>query len=65
LKYKLLEWRTRDITEVCQWIASTPALENARKQLNMSSEDFQGWLPQALVKSNAAVIEHDRLINLD
>lgn len=65
LKYKLLEWRNRDITEVCQWIASTPALENARKQLNMSSEDFQGWLPQALVKSNAAVIEHDRLINLD
>jgi glyoxylase-like metal-dependent hydrolase (beta-lactamase superfamily II) len=65
LKYKLLEWRTRDLKEVCQWIASTPALDNARKQLNMVPEDFQEWLPQALVKSHAAVIERDQLINLD
>ena len=65
LKYKLLEWRTRDIKAVCQWIGSTPVLENIRKQLNMTAEDFQEWLPQALLKSNAAVIEQDRLINLD
>jgi glyoxylase-like metal-dependent hydrolase (beta-lactamase superfamily II) len=65
LKYKLLEWRTRDIKEVYQWIGSTPVLENIRQQLNMTAEDFQEWLPQALIKSKAAVIEQDRLINLD
>jgi hypothetical protein len=40
-------------------------LENIRQQLNMTIEDFQSWLPQALVKSKAAVIERDHLINLD
>ena len=65
LKYKLLEWRSKEMTAVHQWIATTPVLENIRKQLNMATEDFQGWLPQALVKSNAAVIERDLLINLN
>jgi len=65
LKYKLLEWRTRDIREVCQWISSTPVLENIRQQLKMTAEDFQEWLPQALLKSNAAELEQGRLVNLD
>jgi glyoxylase-like metal-dependent hydrolase (beta-lactamase superfamily II) len=65
LKYKLLEWRTRDIQEVYQWIGSTPVLENIRQQLKMTAEDFQEWLPQALLKSNAAEIEQGRLVNLD
>lgn len=65
LKYKLLEWRTRDMTKVHQWIGSTPLLENVRRQLKMASEDFQEWLPQALVKSNVALIEQGRLINID
>ena len=65
LKYKLLEWRSREMKAVQQWIAITPVLENIRKQLNMTVEDFQEWLPQALVKSKAAVIEQDYLVNLD
>ena len=65
LKYKLLEWRRREMKAVHQWIGATPVLENIRKQLNMTVEDFQGWLPQALVKSKAAVIEQDHLVNLD
>jgi hypothetical protein len=31
----------------------------------MSVEDFQDWLVEALVKSKAAAIEHDFLINQD
>jgi glyoxylase-like metal-dependent hydrolase (beta-lactamase superfamily II) len=65
LKYKLLEWRSMEMKAVQQWIAITPVLENIRKQLNMTVEDFQEWLPQALVKSKAAVIEQDYLVNLD
>jgi glyoxylase-like metal-dependent hydrolase (beta-lactamase superfamily II) len=65
LKYKLLEWRRRELAEVNQWIAGTPALESIRKQLNMSVEDFQVWLVEALVKSKAAVTENSFLINQD
>jgi len=65
LKYKLLEWRRRELAEAHQWIAATPVLENVRKQLKMSSEDFQVWLVEALVKSKVAVIENDFLINQD
>jgi glyoxylase-like metal-dependent hydrolase (beta-lactamase superfamily II) len=65
LKYKLLEWRRRKLVEAKQWIIDTPVLENIRQQLNMSTEDFQVWLVEALVKSNAAVIENDCLINQD
>lgn len=65
LKYKLLEWRSRKLADAKQWIAGTPVLENIRKQLNMNAEDFQVWLIEALVKSKAAIIEKDRLVNLD
>lgn len=65
LKYKLLEWRSQEISGVNQWIAGTPALESIRQQMNLGMEEFQGWLVQALVKSNAAMIEQDRLVNLD
>ena len=64
LKYKLLEWRSHEMPKVKQWIAGTPVLENIRKQLNMSTEDFQVWLMEALVKSNAAVIQKDCLVNI-
>ena len=64
LKYKL-EWRSRKLVEVNQWIAGTPVLENISKQLNMSPNDFQVWLVEALVKSKAAIIEKDHLVNLD
>ena len=65
LKYKLLEWRSRKMIDANRWIAGTPALENIRKQLNMNAEDFQVWLVEALVKSKAATIEKDYLVNLD
>lgn len=65
LKYKLLEWRSQEIAKVNQWIAKTPALESIREQMNLSLEDFQIWLVEALVKSKAALIEKDYLVNLD
>jgi glyoxylase-like metal-dependent hydrolase (beta-lactamase superfamily II) len=65
LKYKLLEWRSQDMAEVNHWVATTPVLKNIRLQLNLSIEDFQTWLVQALVKSTAAVIEQNQLVNLD
>lgn len=65
LKYKLLEWRSKEMSAVKSWIAGTPALESIRKQMNLCSEDFEDWLMQALVKSKAAIIEKDCLVNLD
>ncbi|WP_438978966.1 MBL fold metallo-hydrolase [Polynucleobacter sp.] len=65
LKYKLLEWRNQEMVKVKQWIEATPALENVRQQLNLSAEDFQTWLVQALVKSKAATVEKNCLVNLD
>ncbi|CAM3796936.1 MBL fold metallo-hydrolase [Polynucleobacter antarcticus] len=65
LKFKLLEWRSMDMLSVDQWIAQTPILNQMRGQLQMSMEDFQKWLPHALVKSNAAKIEQGYLLNLD
>ena len=65
LKYKLLEWRSQEMAQVKQWISGTPALESIRQQMNLNNEDFQGWLVEALVKSKAAAIEKNHLINLD
>jgi glyoxylase-like metal-dependent hydrolase (beta-lactamase superfamily II) len=65
LKYKLLEWRRQEMAKVSQWIENTPALENVRQHLNLTAEDFQSWLVQALVKAKAATLEQDYLINLD
>jgi hypothetical protein len=31
----------------------------------MNAEDFQVWLVAALVKSKAAIIDQDNLVNLD
>jgi len=65
LKYKLLEWRSIEMQQVKQWIVKTPALLDAANQLNMATEEMAIWLPQALVKSHAARIEQELLINLD
>ena len=65
LKYKLLEWRNQDLARVNQWISGTPALESIRHQMNLGAEEFQAWLVQALVRSKAATIEKNHLINLD
>lgn len=65
LKYKLLEWRHQELARVNQWISGTPALESIRHQMNLGAEEFQAWLVQALVRSKAATIEKNHLINLD
>ncbi len=65
LKYKLLEWRSMEMTKVFEWISTTPALAHAAKQLNLEMSEFMKWLPQALVKSNAAQIQDNHLVNLD
>ena len=64
LKYRLLEWRSQNIKQVNDWIASTPALISAAKLLNMGMDEFTQWLPKALVKSGAAKLEGDLLIDL-
>jgi glyoxylase-like metal-dependent hydrolase (beta-lactamase superfamily II) len=64
LKYKLIEWRTQDIDLVHHWIANTPAMNSAAKQLNMDLADFVKWLPQALVKSGVAKLGEKHLIDL-
>jgi glyoxylase-like metal-dependent hydrolase (beta-lactamase superfamily II) len=63
LKYKLLDWRSKELVLVNQWISETPALHSAAKQLNMGMNDFCDWLTQALVKSGAAVIDDNYLID--
>ena len=65
LKYKLLEWRSMEMAKVFEWISTTPALAHAAKQLNLEMSEFMKWLPQALVKSNAAQIQDNHLVNLD
>ena len=64
LKYRLLEWRSRDISYVHHWIANTPALISAAKLLNMSMDEFTQWLPKALVKSGVAKLEGQNLVDL-
>ena len=65
LKYRLLEWRNRDIVQVNDWIAKTPALISAAKLLNMDMNEFVQWLPKALVKSGAAKLEGETLVDLN
>lgn len=64
LKYRLLEWRSRDMQQVDKWISKTPALISAAKLLNMDMDEFIQWLPKALVKSGAAKLEGDVLVDL-
>jgi glyoxylase-like metal-dependent hydrolase (beta-lactamase superfamily II) len=63
LKYRLMEWQSKDISEVVSWIERTPALQSAAHQLNMGIEEFARWLPQALVKSGAASFDGKYLID--
>ena len=63
LKYKLIEWQSRDLDEVKVWIERTPALRSAASQLNMDMNEFTQWLPHALVKSGAATCDGKYLID--
>ena len=61
LKYKLIEWRSKDLNEVNAWIVNTPALKSAANQLNMEIEALAQWLPQALVQSGVATLDGTNL----
>lgn len=63
LKYKLLEWRSKEIALVNEWILSTPALKDAAKHLHLDMNAFSQWLVQALVKSGAAKVDGAYLID--
>lgn len=63
LKYKLLDWRSKELSSVNQWISNTPTLNSVAKQLNMHMDEFCVWLSQALVKSGAATIEDNYLVD--
>ena len=63
LKYKLIEWRSKDLNEVMVWICNTPALESAANLLNMEIEALAKWLPQALVQSGVAKLDGTYLID--
>ena len=65
LKFKLLEWRAKDLDEVASWIKSTPALSRGAQQLNLSMDELILWLPKSLVKAGVATIERGRLRNVD
>jgi glyoxylase-like metal-dependent hydrolase (beta-lactamase superfamily II) len=64
LKFKLIEWRAKELTLVKEWIAKTPALQSAAKQLNLDEPEFESWLVQALIKSGAAQLEGEILHDL-
>jgi glyoxylase-like metal-dependent hydrolase (beta-lactamase superfamily II) len=63
LKYKLLEWQSKEIALVNEWILSTPALRDAAKHLHLDMNAFSQWLVQALVKSGAAKVDGAYLID--
>ena len=62
-KYKLLDWRSKELPLVNQWISQTPTMDSAAKQLNMEMDEFCIWLSQTLVKSGAATIEDNCLVD--
>jgi glyoxylase-like metal-dependent hydrolase (beta-lactamase superfamily II) len=64
LKYKLLEWRSKKISEVNEWIANTPALQSAANQLHLGMADFSQWLVQVLVNSGAAELKDQCLVDI-
>lgn len=64
LKFKLLEWRSKKISEVNEWITNTPALQSAAKQLHLEMSDFVQWLVQALIKSGAAELKDGYLLDV-
>ncbi|MBU3584175.1 MBL fold metallo-hydrolase [Polynucleobacter sp. 15G-AUS-farblos] len=63
LKYKLLEWQSKEIALVNEWIFNTPALKDAAKHLHLDMNAFSQWLVQALVKSGAAKVDGAYLID--
>ena len=64
LKYRLLDWRRCHMTQVNDWIVNTPALISTAKLLNMGMDEFTQWLPKALMKSGAAKLEGEYLVDL-
>ena len=64
LKFKLLEWQTKEIYLVNAWIRETPLFTAIAKQLNLTLEELILWLAPALCKAGAAKFDQERLINI-
>ncbi len=64
LKFKLLEWQTKEISLVNAWILETPLFTAIAKQLKLTLEELTLWLPPALCKAGGAKIDQGRLINI-
>ena len=64
LKYRLLEWRKKEMEQLSEWIANTPALVSVANILNMDMEEFASWLPKSLIKSGAAKIDGIYLVDV-
>jgi len=65
LKYKLLEWRKKDLCLVEDWIRETPILSACAHYLGMNLDELMVWLPRALVSAGAAQIVQGQLVNVD
>jgi glyoxylase-like metal-dependent hydrolase (beta-lactamase superfamily II) len=65
LKFKLLEWQTKDIHLVNTWMLETPLFTAIAKQLDMTLDELITWLPPALCEAGGARIDQAQLINID
>jgi len=64
LKFLLLEHQRIALASVAQRLESIHFVREAnRRYLQMSAEDLQQWAVTALIKSNAARLENDMLVN--
>lgn len=64
LKFKLLEWQTKEIHLVNAWILETPLFTSIAKQLHLTLEELVLWLPPALCKAGGAKFDQERLVNV-
>ena len=65
LKFKLLEWQSKDLHTVNAWITETPLLKAIANQLNFTMDELCQWLISALCHAGAAQVTNDLLINID
>lgn len=65
LKFKLLEWQTKDIHLVNAWMLETPLFTAIAKQLEMTLDELITWLPTALCQAGGARIDQEQLININ
>jgi len=65
LKFKLLEWQSKELSVVNAWMQKTPLFTAIAKQLNLTLDELILWLPPALCKAGGAKLIGQLLINVD